>query len=102
MSMRLHERAPPRVLGWHVVRRGPTHSDGRLPAVSCARFRRYAADKLTELVTAALDAGADAGTLAGLQVAAPPHAPLMRCACLWRAASGKLAGTGLHCWGCLR
>ena len=38
---------------------------------------RYAADKLTELVTAALDAGADAGTLAGLQVAAPPHASLM-------------------------
>ena len=46
----------------------------------CA-LRRYAADKLTELVTAALDAGADAGTLAGLQVAAPPQSSLMRSAC---------------------
>ena len=47
-----------------------------------ARGRRYAADKLTELVSAALEAGADAGTLASLQVrrALPAllHAPARR------------------------
>ncbi len=55
---------------------------GPMGAGAGARGRRYAADKLTELVSAALEAGADAGTLASLQVPralpAPLHAPVRR------------------------